>query len=260
MRVCVRASAMVSVCMSVLALCAHGALAQPANNTCQTATSLSLNVDRAGDNTGATPDIIQSPCSDDFDSFDVWYRFIAPTAGVFNVNTVGSTIDTTLTVYASCPAFNLLGCNDNIDFNQGIFDSAVDGLQLTAGQPIYIRVAGWGDEEGPFMVRVVSGTSSVGVCCRGTTCTSNVQSANCAGAFTQFIPAATTCNAAGVNYTPCCRADYNHVSGITVQDVFDFLTAWFAGDPLANFVTNGVGTPSVQSVFDYLTAWFAGGC
>ncbi len=59
-------------------------------------------------------------------------------------------------------------------------------------------------------------------------------------------------------------ADFNGVGGVTVQDIFDFLTAWLAGcpntppDPCpADF--NGVNGVTVQDIFDFLTAWLAGG-
>ena len=54
----------------------------------------------------------------------------------------------------------------------------------------------------------------------------------------------------------CCRADFNGVGGANVQDIFDFLAAWFAADPRADF--NGVGGIGVQDIFDFLAAWFAG--
>ncbi len=54
-----------------------------------------------------------------------------------------------------------------------------------------------------------------------------------------------------------CPADFNGVGGVTVQDIFDYLEAWFANNPLANF--NGVDGVTVQDIFDFLTAWF-GGC
>lgn len=53
-----------------------------------------------------------------------------------------------------------------------------------------------------------------------------------------------------------CAADFNSVGGITVQDIFDFLGAWFAGATSADF--NAVGGVTVQDVFDYLAAWFVG--
>jgi hypothetical protein len=54
---------------------------------------------------------------------------------------------------------------------------------------------------------------------------------------------------------PLCRADFNYSGRLEVQDLFDFLGAWFAGDPRADF--NGRGLHQ-QDIFDYLAAWFAG--
>ena len=55
---------------------------------------------------------------------------------------------------------------------------------------------------------------------------------------------------------PCCRADFNQQGGVTVQDIFDFLSAWFANQPAADF--NQQGGITVQDIFDFLSAWFAG--
>ena len=53
-----------------------------------------------------------------------------------------------------------------------------------------------------------------------------------------------------------CPADFNNSGAATVQDIFDFLTAWFAADPRADL--NGTGGITVQDIFDFLAAWFAG--
>ena len=53
-----------------------------------------------------------------------------------------------------------------------------------------------------------------------------------------------------------CVADYNCTGSVTVQDTFDFLAGWFAGDVRAD--VNGVGGTNVQDIFDFLAAWFAG--
>ncbi len=53
-----------------------------------------------------------------------------------------------------------------------------------------------------------------------------------------------------------CAADFNGVNGVTVQDIFDFLTAWLGGSPSADF--NHVNGVTVQDIFDFLTAWLAG--
>lgn len=70
-----------------------------------------------------------------------------------------------------------------------------------------------------------------------------------------------------VDFTPPapCAADFNGAGGVTVQDIFDFLAAWFAGCTAtgappcirsADF--NAVGGITVQDIFDYLAAWFTG--
>lgn len=53
-----------------------------------------------------------------------------------------------------------------------------------------------------------------------------------------------------------CPADFNGVGGLSVQDIFDFLSAWFAANPRANF--NGLNGVTVQDIFDFLSGWFAG--
>lgn len=53
-----------------------------------------------------------------------------------------------------------------------------------------------------------------------------------------------------------CRADFNSDGSATLQDIFDFLTAWFATDPRADFNMNSEVT--VQDLLDFLAAWFAG--
>ena len=52
-----------------------------------------------------------------------------------------------------------------------------------------------------------------------------------------------------------CPADFNMDGFRTVQDIFDFLAAWFSGSPAADF--NSVGGLTVQDLFDFLAAWFA---
>jgi hypothetical protein len=63
------------------------------------------------------------------------------------------------------------------------------------------------------------------------------------------VPASALWRAAGP-----CHADFNGTASVSVQDIFDFLGAWFAGQPRADF--NGVNGVTVQDIFDFLTAWF----
>ncbi len=53
-----------------------------------------------------------------------------------------------------------------------------------------------------------------------------------------------------------CLADWNGSGAVSIQDIFDFLAAYFAGDAAADF--NASGSVSVQDVFDYLAAYFVG--
>lgn len=53
-----------------------------------------------------------------------------------------------------------------------------------------------------------------------------------------------------------CGADYDESGVLAVNDIFDFLFDWFAGNPRADF--NHASGVQVQDIFDFLGAWFAG--
>ncbi len=61
-----------------------------------------------------------------------------------------------------------------------------------------------------------------------------------------------------VTFTPpaACPADFNQSGAVTVQDIFDFLAAYFSSDPAADF--NQSGSVTVQDIFDFLAAYFTG--
>ena len=108
---------------------------------------------------------------------------------------------------------------------------------------------------------------AAGVCCRGTTCNTSVAQASCTapsagiGAVYATGPLGNNCNLVNNRAAPCCYADFNKTAGVTVQDIFDYLAAWFAGSPYARYAGNGTGgAPTAQSIFDFLAAWFAGPC
>lgn len=50
--------------------------------------------------------------------------------------------------------------------------------------------------------------------------------------------------------------DFNYDGALTVQDLFDFLAAYFANAPGADW--NADGVPTVQDIFDFLAAYFGG--
>lgn len=53
-----------------------------------------------------------------------------------------------------------------------------------------------------------------------------------------------------------CPADFNGRDGVTVQDLFDYVEAWFSGSPISDVTLDGATT--TQDLFSYLTFWFAG--
>lgn len=87
------------------------------------------------------------------DRFALWYTFTAPEAGRYVFSTAGSTglTDTTVDVYASCG-----GASPSIACNDDTLDSLLAAVQLdmTAGQQVFVRVAGWGNTRGDFQLGV----------------------------------------------------------------------------------------------------------
>lgn len=53
-----------------------------------------------------------------------------------------------------------------------------------------------------------------------------------------------------------CPADLDCSGAVTIQDLFNLLNDWFAGNPAGNY--NGDCCYSVQDIFDYLSAFFSG--
>jgi hypothetical protein len=95
-----------------------------------------------------------------------------------------------------------------------------------------------------------------GACCRGTTCAATIAAACPTQTGQRFAGLGTTCNVPGNHTTPCCAADFNQGGTVTVQDLFDFLAAYFSGDIRADI--NASSALTVQDLFDYLAAYFAG--
>lgn len=96
-----------------------------------------------------------------------------------------------------------------------------------------------------------------GACCRGALCTSSSPD-TCTGPLALFAGLGTSCSPDPGATTPCCRADFNHDRLLSVQDVFDYLDAFFAADPRADMINSGSQPPTIQSLFAFITAWFAG--
>jgi len=87
-------------------------------------------------------------------------------------------------------------------------------------------------------------------------CTSSLGGA-LAGATFPPPPLATPCGTT----SPCCYPDYNKVNGIGVPEHLRLPQRLVRRQALCQRRRNGnSGTLAVQNIFDFLNAWFAGGC
>jgi hypothetical protein len=247
------AASLAAATLAVAAL-APRSWAQAGADVCGSAPFIVANQVYVGNNSSASSDIAQSTCGTG-DSLDIWFAFTAPIAGDYIIDTEGSELDTTLSVYVSCHGLSI-ACNDDVDPDNFDYSSLVV-VTLTAGQNVRIRVAGYAFQTGQFDLFITppAPQATMGACCRGSNCA--VESSDvCTGSGAKYIGASTACNAL-VNYAmPCCKSDFNQNGVVEVQDIFDFLNAWFASDPRCDI--NGSGTVEVQDIFDFLNAWFAG--
>jgi subtilisin-like proprotein convertase family protein len=99
------------------------------------------------------------------------------------------------------------------------------------------------------------------VCCRGSTC-SVVANNLCTAPASPVVGVGTSsagttaCGVINSPITGCCFADFNKLGGVTIDDIFIYLNAWFAPSPFAN--VGEPGTPNIDDIFIFLNAWFAG--
>jgi hypothetical protein len=71
-----------------------------------------------------------------------------------------------------------------------------------------------------------------GACCHGATCVIMSSAVACSH-FGTYLGDGSVCSPAarGGSVNVCCKPDYNDSGALQVQDIFDFLNAWFAGCP-----------------------------
>jgi hypothetical protein len=97
----------------------------------------------------------------------------------------------------------------------------------------------------------------------GTHCVLVSSASQCQGQF-HGLGSVCAVPTGSTNYTTCCPANVNGQGGVSVQDIFDFLAAYFAGctgqaGPPCNGINadfNGSGTVSVGDIFSFLAAYF----
>ncbi len=245
-------------------------LPNTANNSCATPDTIVVNQARSGSTLLATTDVSipAISCGNQTGSGggrDVFYAFTPAVTQPYAISLCGSGFDTVLAVLTNCSgsAGSIIACNDDSPTCSFNLNSYLPGVPLNAGVRYLIRVAGFDyvpADIGTYTLLITP--EPIGICCRGAVCnflpvSTCLPAPGTAGTvFGQGL----ACNASTSTTTPCCYANYNKVNGISVQDIFDYLSDWFAGSSLTAIGGNGTQTPTVQSIFAFLSAWFAGGC
>src|SRR5262245_21545429 len=147
----------------ISSLCAAGALilsggiaiAQPANNLCANAQLVTVgplsSTNVAGTTVAATVDGTSGNCGSSNATPDVWYRLVAPAAGVLTASTCGgATFDSVVSFRSACPGSGaLLACNDDACGNQSTVS-----MTVAAGITYWIRVSGFNGATGAFTLTV----------------------------------------------------------------------------------------------------------
>ncbi len=147
-----------------------------ANDACYTAEEVFLSTDGESfcwNSIGAGGKDISSCGADDFN--DVWFTFTAPCTAIYDINTVGSSFNTTVAVYeGACHVLVELACNDDVIVAQEgeVKDSAeesakADGsdaedceicgrvhVPLTGGETYWIRGAGVEGAAGDYCLTI----------------------------------------------------------------------------------------------------------
>jgi hypothetical protein len=192
--------------------------APPANDTCATAQTVSTGL-VIFDTIAATTDAATlSGCGLGLSGMenDVWFRYVPASAGTVVVSSCGSGFDTALAVIdgqSGCASPGVVvACDDDYDCDQSPVTPD------TASRAVFEGVIGR-----PYYIRVGSLTGARGP-----------------GELRISTGAAPTC--------PC---DWNQTGGRTVQDIFAFLSDWFAGS--GDF--NQSGASDLQDLFDFLACF-----
>lgn len=241
----------------------------PANDSCANALPIGDNQNNAptlvGTNVSADNSVIDTCPLSTFGQRDVWYIYVPAQNGTVTVDTClvppgGSDMDTVISIRDGSCTGAQIACNDDASI---AFCGPLSALEFNAiaGRAYFIRIAGYLGGTGRFTLRVQGGLGTgTGACCQGTICTLSAQAA-CVGSFTSFRGYNTACNPAS-NIAPCCRADINRSGDLSALDIFDYLNAWFASDPIAAFGNDATPpaprSPVVIDLINFLNAWFIG--
>ncbi len=121
----------------------------PENDDCNNAITITDGVTWYGNTEGATGEDT-SGCSGS-DTLDVWHIFTPTQSGPVTISLAGSSFDTTLAIYDQCGGTEII-CNDDA---AGTRQSQII-IPMDAGTPYLIRVAGYDNQTGKYVLTVNS--------------------------------------------------------------------------------------------------------
>ncbi|GEM_PF-3374071 len=192
----------IAVALSVV--CAIGmsqksAQAQPANNDCSAATSLTTGIPVIGTTVNATGSDVSQLCFDNPDTNDVWFSWTATCTADVTVSTCGSSFDTTLAVYLPPCDINMVdfGCNDD---SCGLQSQLI--FSATQGTTYLFRVAGVNGATGNYTIVVTC--PPIGGCCFGETCFPDQTEDQCLASLGVFLGDGTDCSGTECSFGACC--------------------------------------------------------
>ncbi|MBN2212199.1 MAG: trypsin-like peptidase domain-containing protein [Sedimentisphaerales bacterium] len=120
------------------------------NDDCSGALPITEGVPETGSTATATGTEVSSCSSNDF--YDVWYYFIPAETGPYEISTCGSSFDTTLAIYDGCGGTEVACNEDAVDICGGYQSNLV--TTLTSGVNYKIRIAGWEQQTGDYILTV----------------------------------------------------------------------------------------------------------
>jgi hypothetical protein len=203
-----------------------------ANDSCELPTTIGLGATAFNNTTATTDGPATVGCGGDVDAngigHDLWYQYIPSLSGIVTADTCGASFDTAIVVYTgACGSLTQVACNDDDSACGGNGMQSRLSFTAAAGTAYLIRVAGYSTNSGTGTLTLSLNTT--GACCNHSTggCLVLPQ-ADCqtfGGTFLGFGAACSPANCIA------CPADFNNSGTVSVQDIFDFLAAYFAGCP-----------------------------
>jgi hypothetical protein len=117
------------------------------NDTCATATVIGDGVTTYNACAAFNDDFFVANCNTTANS-DVWFRYVPTQTREVRIETCASTYNTVLSAYSECGGAEL-ACNDNVDIGPSTGCSSnrsrIGRLAVTAGVPVYLRIASSGN-------------------------------------------------------------------------------------------------------------------